>query len=178
MIDPELKYCPKCNDEYRAEIVRCAACEIELITGQQKIAMEEERTRKLETRVSDLSPDDDIVQIRRGPLSEMRHLANLLHGERIATLLMGDMSTCGKDRFGNTINTPTTYDILVRREDGMEAMHIIEEEHRKATALEHHDRETADAVFNPQAGMACCPACGCNFQTTETTCPDCGLSFG
>ncbi len=26
IIDPELKYCPQCRDEYRAEIVWCPAC--------------------------------------------------------------------------------------------------------------------------------------------------------
>jgi hypothetical protein len=178
MVEPDLKYCPKCNDEYRAEIEKCAVCGIDLITGRQKIELEEARRRELEGRVSDLSPDDDLVRIRRGSLPDMRHLANLLDGERIGTLLVGDMETCGKDRFGNTLSTPTTYDLTVKREDAMEALHIIEAEHRRTTGLEQHDHPNADAVFNPEAGEACCPACGHCFPTTETTCPDCGLSFG
>ena len=178
MIEPDLKYCPKCNDEYRADIEKCAACGIDLITGKQKIEMEEARRKKLENRVSELSPDDDLIRVRRGPLSEMRYLSNLIYNERIATLLVGDMRSCAKDRFGNTLATPTTYDLLVRREEVMEALHIIEEEHRKTTGLEQHDQDHADAVFNPEAGVACCPACGCTFETTGTTCPDCGLSFG
>ena len=178
MVEPDLKYCPKCNDEYRAEIEKCAACGIDLITGRQRIEREEARRKELESRVRDLSPDDDLVRIRRGPLPDMRHLANLLDGERIGTLLVGDLETCGKDRFGNTLSTPTTYDLMVKREDAVGALNIIEAEHRRTTGLEQYDHSTADAVFNPEAGEACCPACGNCFPTTETTCPDCGLSFG
>ena len=178
MVEPDLKYCPQCNDEYRAEIEKCAACGIALITGRQKIEMEETRRKKLESRVADLSPDDDLVQIRRGPLPDMRHLANLLDGQRIGTLLVGDMKTCGKDRFGNTLSVPTTYELHVKRDDATEALNVIEEEHRKTTGLEQYDPSGADAVYNPAAGEACCPACGHFFPTTEKACPDCGLNFG
>ena len=178
MVEPELKYCPKCDDEYRAEIEKCAACGIDLITGQQKIEMAEALKKKLESRVSELSPDDDLVRIRRGILSEMRHLSNLLNDSRIGTLLVGDMTTCGKDRFGNTLSTPTTYDLQIKREDAAEALHIVDEEHKRTTVLLEYDKFNVDAVFNPEAREACCPACGHSFPTTETSCPDCGLSFG
>jgi len=172
MVELDLKYCPQCNDEYRAEIERCAACGVVLITGAQKIEMEEERRRKLANRRTELSPDDDLVALRNGPLAEMRHFAALLEGENIATLLVGDEKSCGKSC------CPTVYTLLVKREDGMEAFNIIEEEHKRITGLIHHDHSGADAVFNPETGQACCPACGHTFPTTETTCPDCGLSFG
>ena len=172
MVEPDLKYCPQCDDEYRAEIEKCAACEIDLITGQQKIEREEALRKKLESRVDDLSPSDDLVPIRRGPLTEMRHLANLLDGHRIGTLLVGDTKNCGKGC------CPSVYDLLVKREDGLEALQIIEDDHRRTTRLEEHIHSNADAVFDPEAGEACCPACGHSFPTTETACPDCGLGFG
>jgi len=172
MIDPDLKYCPQCNDEYRAEIEKCAACSIDLITGRQKIEMAEAASKKLASRVRDISPDDDLVALRRGPLSDMRHLASLLNGENIGTLLAGDENTCGKGC------CPTVYTLLVKRDDGMESLHIIEEEHRRTTGLEEYHHPDPDAIFNPDAGEACCPACGHSFPTSETTCPDCGLSFG
>jgi hypothetical protein len=172
MIEADLKYCPKCNDEYRAEIEKCAACGVELITGLQRIEMETARRKRLESRTAELSPDDDLVEIQRGSLPDMRHLSNLLNGENIATLLVGDMKTCGKGC------CPTTYNVLVRREDGMDAINIIEEEHKRTTALAHHENFHADAIFNPYAAEAKCPACGHSFPTTETSCPDCGLSFG
>ena len=178
MVEPDLKYCPKCDDEYRAEIEKCAACCVELITGQQKIELQEAQRKKLESRVSDLSPDDELATIRRGPLPEMRYLVSLLRNERIGTLLVGDLKTCGKDRFGNTIPTPTTYDLQVKREDGNAALHIIEAYYKKTTDLDQYDRSHVDSVYNPQVSEALCPACGHTFPTTEKTCPDCGLSFG
>ena len=178
MVEPDLKYCPKCNDEYRAEIEKCAACCIDLITGRKKVEMEEARRKKLESRASELSPDDDLVRIRRGTLPDMQLLSGMLGGERIGTLLVGDMSTCGKDRFGNTLAVPTSYDLLVKKDDGMEALNIIEDEHRRTTGLEQYDHSNADSIYNPEASEASCPACGHSFPTTETACPDCGLSFG
>ncbi|MBW2467496.1 MAG: hypothetical protein JRF02_09365 [Deltaproteobacteria bacterium] len=172
MIDPELKYCIQCNDEYRAEIEKCANCGIDLITGRQKIEMEEARQQKLGSRTAELSPDDDLVVIRRGPLSDMRHLAETLGRENIGTLMAGDESSCGKGC------CPSVYNLLVKREDGMEAHHIIEEEHRRATGLTQHESVNGDTVFNPHENEAQCPACGYSFPTTQTTCPDCGLNFG
>ena len=32
-IDPGLMYCPQCHGEYRAGFVRCAACDVELVSG-------------------------------------------------------------------------------------------------------------------------------------------------
>ena len=178
MVEPDLKYCPECDDEYRAEIEKCAACGIDLITGVQKIERDEARRQKLENRTGEISPDDDLVTMRRGPLKEMQYLAELLSVEKIGTALIGDMTTCGKDRFGNVIPTPTTYDLKVKMEDGREALDIIEEEHKKATGLAHHENTNGDLIFNPHASEAQCPACGHSFPTTQTTCPDCGLSFG
>ena len=178
MTDPDLKYCPECNDEYRAEIEKCAACEIDLITGLQKIDIDEARQRKLDSRTAELSPDDDLVGMRRGPLPEMRHLAALLGVENIGTAMMGDMGTCAKDRFGNSTCCPSIYNLMVKREDVMDALQIIEEDHKKVTGLAHHENTNGDAIFNPQASEAQCPACGHAFPTTQTTCPDCGLSFG
>jgi len=172
MFELDLKYCPVCNDEYRAEIEKCAACDVLLITGAQKIEMEEERRRELANRTAVLGPGDDLVTIRRGQLAEMRHFTALLEGENIGTLLVGDEKSCGQSC------CPKVYDLLVKREDGLDALNIIEEEHNKITGLKHHELTGADVVFNPEAGEACCPACGHSFPTTETACPDCGLSFG
>jgi hypothetical protein len=178
MIELDLKYCPQCNDEYRAEIEICAACDVSLITGREKIDLEERQRQKLESRIGTLDPNDDLVPVLRGPLPDMRHIAHLLERQRIGSLLIGDTSTCGKDRFGNTLSTPTVYDINVRREDASEVMQILSEEHRKTTGLDGHEQPGADSVFNPDAGVACCPACGHTFPTSETACPDCGLQFG
>ena len=48
--DPELKYCPVCDDEYRADIKMCAVCAVELISGLEKIAAEETLIQKKAAR--------------------------------------------------------------------------------------------------------------------------------
>jgi rubrerythrin len=108
----------------------------------------------------------------------MQHLVKLLQKENIGALLVGDMDSCAKDRFGNTMNHPTNYFLQVREDEAQESLQIIEEEHKKATGLHHHLNANDGAIFNPAAEKANCPACGHSFPTTETTCPDCGLSFG
>lgn len=40
-----------------------------------------------------------------------------------------------------------------------------------------YDPQLAEAVFDPAAETAICPACGTSFATTLTECPECGLCF-
>jgi hypothetical protein len=172
MIDPELKYCPQCDDEYMPEIVQCAACGVELITGRMKIDMLKEQERKRAAAMEELSPEDDLVSIRRGPLGEIKHLGNRLNDAMIATLIAGDENSCGKGC------CPSTFYLQVRRQDAMEAMAVLQEEFRQTTALEDHDTSHVDNIFDTSASEANCPACGYAFPTTSTECPDCGLSLG
>ncbi|MDA8164207.1 MAG: hypothetical protein M0017_04145 [Desulfobacteraceae bacterium] len=171
MIDPELKYCPRCRDEYRAEIARCAACGIDLLTGAELLARERGRQEKLAARKGEITIFDKVVTIEKGPLPDMDHLAKLMAAERIATRLAGDEKSCGKSCCSST------FSLQVREEDAADAMRILAAEHRRTTACEHHP-DYADAVFDPAAGKTTCPACGFSFPTTTTTCPDCGLCFG
>lgn len=172
MIDPDLKYCPKCDDEYRADIENCAVCEIALITGRDKIAMQEAQQQQLAQRKGELSPDEDIVTIHSAPMQDMRHIEELLAAENIGTLVVGDEKSCGKGC------CPSNYYLQVRREEAQDAFQIIQAEQQRVTALHHHDTTHVDNVFNADASEATCPACGHTFSTTSTTCPDCGLCFG
>jgi hypothetical protein len=171
MIDPELKYCPKCHDEYRAEIDRCAACGIPLLAGADMLNVEKGRQEKLAARKGEITPADQVVVIERGSLHDLRHLEELLAAERIGTRLVGDDRSCGKNC------CPSTFDLQVRQEDAADALRILAAEHQRTTAFDHH-HDYADAVFNPDAAEATCPACGISFSTATTECPDCGLCFG
>jgi len=171
MIDPELKYCPDCRDEYRADIERCGVCGRQLITGQEMLVMEESGTAKRASRKGALTEADEIVTIQKAPLADIRILQELLEAERIGTRLAGDDKNCG----GGCC--PSTFELQVRLEDAQDAAAIIAEEYRRATALDGHGHQI-DGVFNADAGQATCPACGHTFPTFTSTCPDCGLCFG
>ena len=86
--DPDLKYCPRCDDEYREDMTTCAACEVTLITGSEKIAQEQKRDDKLAARSMELSSDDNLANIRKGPLGEMKQLQTVLAAEKIPSLIV------------------------------------------------------------------------------------------
>lgn len=173
MIDPELKYCPKCRDEYRPDINQCGVCGTELISGEQFQAMNRSTEEKRAARKGEITADDELVNIEGGPLNDMRMLEELLNAERIGTMVAGDDKNCGKGC------CPSTFYLQVRKEDAPDAFAILQAEHQRLTALADHDGEHIDEVFNPDSGQATCPACGFTFQTyTTSTCPDCGLCFG
>ncbi len=171
-IEPDLKYCPQCDDEYRWEIEQCAACGVELITGQEQLERLAARQRRLEGRSTELQAGDDLVSLRRGPLAEVRYLEGLLRAERIATLVAGDDDSCGKGC------CPSSFYLQVRQEDAQEALALLNRDFRASTGLDAHDTSHCEALFNPRAGVATCPACGFVFSTATTTCPDCGLCLG
>ena len=172
MIEPDLKYCPNCNDEYMPHIEKCAACAVLLISGRQVVELAAAHEQKLAARAVELTADDEIVAIRRGPLADMKHLESLLQRERISTLIAGDESSCTKGC------CPSSFFLQVRSDDVAEAMAVLAEDFRRATALDHHDTAGIDKVYDPTAALASCPACGCTFSTSSTVCPDCGLQLG
>jgi len=95
MIDPDLKYCPKCKDEYRADIELCAECGITLLSGSEMLSS----TSKLEViksaRKGDIVPEDDIVPVHKGPLGELRPIEKELQSENIGVIISKDAGGCG-----------------------------------------------------------------------------------
>lgn len=171
MIEPELKYCPQCDDEYMPEIEKCHGCGVVLITGRQKMEVVEARRLRLEGRRGELSPDDDLVNLRRGPLAEMKQLEKVLGREVIPCLVAADDASCS----GRCC--PTNFFLQVRRDDIPDAVAALEQEFRRTTSLDEHDTTHAEMVFDPSAQAAVCPACGHSFAPTSASCPDCGLQL-
>lgn len=166
-IDPDLKYCPQCNDEYRAEIVRCAACSVELIPGSVLLQTEQKKA----DRSRPLRPDDDLASISKGPVLQMQELQALLRREGISSRAVNEDSGCGQGCCGPSLT------VQVRRSDLEDVQAILAQEYIRSTGLNEHDISAAGAVFDTAADSAVCPACGCRFSTAETACPECGLCF-
>jgi len=124
MVDPELKYCLQCNDEYMPEIENCGVCGMKLITGQEMLEKEEARNRKFENRAGMITPDDELVGIRQGGLAEMKQTEALLNSERIATLLVGDESSCGKG-----CGCASSFVLQIRSDDAQDALAILNDEY-------------------------------------------------
>ena len=172
MIDPDLKYCVQCNDEYMPHIENCGVCGTKLLSGQEMLAREEARNRKLSNRPVRITANDDLVPVRQGPLPEMKHMESLLRAEGIPVLLVGDESSCGKG-----CACAASFILQVKREDVQDTLMVLGEEFRRSTALDSHDVTYADSVYNPLASEVICPACGHRFPPSAGACPDCGLQF-
>lgn len=173
MYDPEYNYCPKCNDEYRADIKQCAACEIVLIPGAEMADHAVKALDKRRTRKGDLTQDDDIVNIHKGSIADLKTLERELKAERIGYLIAGDeQGNCNKGC------CPSSFYLQVRREDAQDALELVNRQFVMATDIQNHDLSLVDSVYNQDASEAVCPACGFTFQTNTDTCPDCGLCFG
>jgi len=170
-IDPDLKYCPQCRDEYRAEIERCATCGVELLSGRRMLEMEERQKARMASRSMTISPDDELVDIRKGTVIDIKQLQSLLEKEGIPALAVGDPASCGGGCCG------TGLILRVRMEDARDAAEVLSREYFQSTRLADHDISYANEVLNTAALEATCPACGCRFSTRESVCPDCGLCF-
>lgn len=171
IIEPDLKYCPRCQDEYRADIEICASCSVELLTGRQVLELEEKKKAKLAGRSMEIQAGDDLVDIRKGAVLEIKQIQALLARLGFPTLIASDSQSCGKGCCGTDVI------LRARRTDTEEIFAIFQREYIEATALHDHDISLTGSVFNPAEGQATCPACGHSFSTQSNTCPDCGLCF-
>lgn len=170
-IEPDLKYCPNCKDEYRAEIVTCASCDIELLTGVQMQKIVDRQQTKRAGRSMGISADDELVDVRKGPILQIKELQAVLERRNIPSIAYSEDDGCGKGRCGTNLL------LRVRMDDIQDVIAVLEQEHIRSTALSGHDISQAGTVFNAAAEEAACPACGCIFSTRSSTCPDCGLCF-
>ena len=170
-IEPDLKYCPQCNDEYRADIVKCASCDIDLMTGAQVLAAREQKEAGRNGRAMEILPTDEMADMLKGPIVDIKQVQALLKREGIPSLLVNDPKTCGKGCCGTEVL------LRIRVSDVQDVRDVLGRQHVHATALAEHDTSHAGSVFNTGAEEATCPACGFKFSTSTSTCPDCGLCF-
>jgi len=170
-IDPEMNYCPDCEDEFRGDIVKCPTCDVVLMTGEEKIQHVSAEKESSNLRTMDISADDELVSIRKGPLKDVKALKRILAAERIPAILAGDEGGCAKGCCG-----PEMY-LQIRKEDMDAAETVLARDFVKNTALNIDDLKHADVIFDERAAETICPACGCKFSPTVGACPECGLCF-
>ncbi len=176
-IEKDLKYCPECRDEYRAEIHSCAACGIELITGEQLLSSGRGKKAK-RVALAELGEHDTLALLQVGGIQEMKKLKKGLAAIGISSVL-AKSDNCGGGCCGPEIQ------LHIRDQDAAEAHAFLLAEHQRDTGLMkdnrqenlHDHQHQVEAVFNPQAATVQCPACLSMFVPESSACPDCGLQF-
>ncbi len=169
-IDPDLKYCPQCGEEYLAEMQTCADCGLSLELGRNLLAA---AATEKPTGLPPLTIEagEAVVSIRKGPVQQIKELQRYLNNHGLAArMFKEDSAGCG-------CRGPEVI-LQVREQELPQVRAVLAEEYWQSTGLDDHDTRFADAIFDDQADEALCPACGYRFSTRETTCPDCGLCFG
>ena len=94
-IDADDNYCPKCGEEYRAEIETCAHCSVPLIPGSEKLVLLRQQEAGLHSHSMEISADDELVTLQTGKLMDLKALQQLLKKEYISSMLAGGDTSKG-----------------------------------------------------------------------------------
>ncbi|WP_035245007.1 zinc ribbon-containing (seleno)protein DG [Desulfogranum mediterraneum] len=171
-IEAELKYCPRCGEEYRPEISQCAACSLELIQGARLREILAQQARAQGERSLEIAAGEELVTIRQGPLLQIKALQAYLIEHSLPSLIAAETQAgCTKGCCGSEVL------LQVRLADLEEVLAVLAQEHQRSTGLAEFDTTHSGAVYDPTAAEATCPACGSCFSTQSTVCPECGLCF-
>ncbi len=95
-VDVSMAYCPRCGDEYRAEITCCVSCEVDLISGAEKHKQCQREADSRTARNQRISENDELVTIRVGKLRDLKPVQQILAREMIPSILTGESAGCGK----------------------------------------------------------------------------------
>lgn len=170
MYDSDLKYCPECKDEYRPEISLCAVCKVELLSGSQMLQQVGISTQERQPKV-EIESGDELLPLQKGNLLDMKRVKNLLAEHNIPALLVKD-EQCRSGCCGGVEVV-----LQIRWEDRERAAVLLQEEHERTTGIKFNKDQSEESIFNPDAQLAVCPACGHTFSPNGPDCPDCGLCF-
>ncbi|WP_136797784.1 hypothetical protein [Desulfosediminicola ganghwensis] len=95
-VDLEMSYCPKCNEEYRLDVERCVHCQVELISGEERLGLLTSKEQGFTARSMEIADGESMVAIREGKLRDLKPYQILLGKDRIPALLNGDAAGCAK----------------------------------------------------------------------------------
>lgn len=110
----------------------------------------------------------EMIKIAVMPLQEAKSFQDQLMQRGVSIQLEHNEKTCTR---GCTV----TVEVIGQQQD----LPLIAEVYQSnfAKLLEGHEvnLDIMNAVFDPNQKTATCPACGTNFATSSSECPECGL---
>lgn len=113
----------------------------------------------------------DLVKIAVMGLNEAKDFQKKLKERSIDLVLNHDESSC-------TRGCAVTVEVHAKESDIPQIQEVYSENYMKSLDGLSFDSKIVNSVYDTSKGEATCPACGFNFSTTNTECPDCGLVLG
>lgn len=161
------KYCPSCQDEFRAEVEFCAECGVALVFLDELQVQEEP--------VSVFPSLAELELLRMGDGHWIRELALKL---RALGIIFRIEQTDELARRGEldpkAFTVRDSYALFVRREDLAQAQAVDQAHYREEVERVVESEGDAEARTSDDA----CPACGGLLPAHCEECPECGLFLG
>lgn len=114
---------------------------------------------------------DGRILLGAAELKEAKRIQSLLEERGVHVELASDPQTCGTGSCKPTVN------VYIQEADREKVQQFFTEEKAREMAGLEFDPEQVSSVYDSEKETAKCPACGTEFSTKLTECPDCGLVF-
>jgi len=155
-----VRHCPRCDTDYRPEILTCAECGEGLELRQE----EGEPPPPAEP-----PPGEYRSLYYSGNVADLEPLADALARAEIPYRVEGSEDEAV------TLVPHSRFDLRVRDEERERARQVLESL-PEAMALGIVDH-LADRTFDPVKGYESCPGCSASLPAGALKCPDCGLAL-
>lgn len=119
-----------------------------------------------------MADQSEKVLVGRTELAEAKRLSSLLKLRGVAIEMASPAEAdC------TTKSCSTQVDLFVSPNDVEKFKELLTQERHKILSGLDVDAGRIDQVYDSEKASAQCPACGTEFSTSLTECPDCGLGF-
>lgn len=177
-IDPDMNYCPLCDDEYRGELAKCGVCGSDLVSGVEKIEQIQSKAKRKNSSFHSDQLQDSPVTLYKGGLLEVKSVQQILNEHGIESRMVKNDDSCHKSCCGVEMV------LEVQEGDLAESAAVLADYFKRTTGLDqngllsetdpsdHSDGQYGQNVENS------CPGCQNVLGATSMECPECGLRFG
>lgn len=110
------------------------------------------------------------VKLAVFPLDDAKTLQLKMKDKDVEIILNHNEQTC-------TRGCAVTVEVICWDKDVEQVMTVLKSDYEKQLEGHEVNWEAMNAVFDPNAEEATCPACGTKFAVAGTECPECGLCF-
>jgi hypothetical protein len=113
----------------------------------------------------------ELIKLAVMGLNEAKELKKDCEAQGAEIVLNHNDQTCNR-------GCSVTVEVHASEKDLPIVQKVYSEKYEKLLAGHDVDMNIINSVYDSSQDTAVCPACGFNFSTTNSECPDCGLMLG